>query len=259
MILRMCTTTTLARRPDLLGAMWRLESTWPNFMLRDPVANRLFGRVPELFPDLQLMVLGDAGEVLGRIMAVPFTWEGDLPDRGWDAALEVGVELPGSEPVAVSLLEARIAPGHQGRGLSQLLLTAMREHLLGLGVRDLFGPVRPSAKAQEPATPMGDYVARRRPDGLPWDPWLRVHARLGGVLKSICSVSMTIPGTVAQWRSWTGLRLENTGAVEVPGALVPIHVSLEQDHCVYVEPNVWVHHRLAHEGSQGTQPSPHPA
>jgi GNAT superfamily N-acetyltransferase len=224
--------------------MWELESTWPTFMLQDPVAHRLFGRVPELFPDLQLIVLGQAGEVLGRIMAVPFQCDGDLPARGWDAALEAGVVLPGEAPPAVSLLEARIAPRHQGRGLSQTLLVAMRDHLRRLGVRDLFGPVRPSVKAQEPATPMSDYVARRRPDGLPWDPWLRVHARLGGVLKTICPISMTIPGTVAQWRSWTGLPLDTSGAVEVPDALVPIHVSLEQDHCVYVEPNIWVHHRL---------------
>jgi hypothetical protein len=30
----------------------------------------------------------------------------------------------------------------------------------------------------------------------------------------------------------------------VPGALRPIHVSLEQDHAVYVEPNIWLHHRV---------------
>jgi len=35
-----------------------------------------------------------------------------------------------------------------------------------------------------------------------------------------------------------------SGAVVVPGALSPIHVSREQDHAVYIEPNVWVHHRL---------------
>jgi hypothetical protein len=34
------------------------------------------------------------------------------------------------------------------------------------------------------------------------------------------------------------------GPVAVPGALVPVHVSLEQDHAVYVEPNVWVRHTV---------------
>ena len=48
----------------------------------------------------------------------------------------------------------------------------------------------------------------------------------------------------AQWREWTGLPFTTSGEVEVAGALSPVHVSVEQDHAVYVEPNVWVHHRL---------------
>ena len=51
-------------------------------------------------------------------------------------------------------------------------------------------------------------------------------------------------GTVAEWSEWTGLRFERSGDYVVPGALSPIHVSCEQDHAVYVEPNLWVHHRV---------------
>jgi uncharacterized protein (AIM24 family) len=40
------------------------------------------------------------------------------------------------------------------------------------------------------------------------------------------------------------LIFETSGAVAVAGALSPVHVSLEQNHAVYVEPNIWVHHRL---------------
>jgi hypothetical protein len=53
---------------------------------------------------------------------------------------------------------------------------------------------------------------------------------------------MVVPGTVADWRRWTGMELTASGQIAVPGALVPVHVSLEQDHAVYVEPNVWVRH-----------------
>ena len=91
---------------------------------------------------------------------------------------------------------------------------------------------------------MADYVARLRPDGLPVDPWLRTHVRLGARIIKVCPVSMTIPGTLAQWREWTGLSFTTSGEVEVAGALSPVHVSVEQDHAVYVEPNVWVHHGL---------------
>ena len=55
---------------------------------------------------------------------------------------------------------------------------------------------------------------------------------------------MTIPGTLEDWRGWTGLALDVPGDVEVPGALSPVHVSIEQDCAVYVEPKVWVHHPL---------------
>jgi hypothetical protein len=44
--------------------------------------------------------------------------------------------------------------------------------------------------------------------------------------------------------SLTGLIFKQSGAVAVDGALSPVHVSLEQDHAVYVEPNIWIHHRL---------------
>ncbi len=45
-----------------------------------------------------------------------------------------------------------------------------------------------------------------------------------------------------RWRRWTGLPFDRDGAVEVPGALVPVHYDTAHDHAVYVEPNVWVRH-----------------
>jgi len=55
---------------------------------------------------------------------------------------------------------------------------------------------------------------------------------------------MVIAGTLAEWREWTGLPLAESGPTVVPGALSPVHVSLKQDHAVYVEPNLWVRHPL---------------
>jgi hypothetical protein len=129
--------------------------------------------------------------------------------------------------------------------LSAWLLTGVRDRCAALGFGSLFGPVRPSHKSFEPTVPIADYVARRRPDGLPADPWLRVHERLGAHIVKIAPTSMTISGTLAGWRDWTGLPFDVSGDVVVPGALVPVHASVEQDHAVYVEPNVWMQHPLA--------------
>lgn len=138
-----------------------------------------------------------------------------------------------------------MAPEQQGVGVSSTLLRAAGANVQRLGLRELFGPVRPTGKSAEPHTPMQNYAARLRPDGLPQDPWLRVHVRLGGRVVKVCPLSMTVPGTLAQWSGWTGLPLDRSGLVVVAQALSPIHVSVEHDHAVYIEPNVWVHHQLS--------------
>ncbi len=72
---------------------------------------------------------------------------------------------------------------------------------------------------------------------------MRIHARLGAEVGAVCPNSMTISGSLAEWRDWTGLPFDQSGEVIVPGALVPVHVDVTQDHAVYVEPNVWMVHR----------------
>jgi GNAT superfamily N-acetyltransferase len=246
--------TTAAERPDLVSAMWAMPSTWPDFMLEDPVANLFYPHLVDRFPEHQVIAVEETGRVIGRVNSVPFLWAGsadELPDRGWDAIIESAFcsHQRGEQATAVSLLEARLAPDHQGAGLSGRLLQAVRDNVRSRGIGDLFGPVRPTGKSREPRVPLDEYVARRRGDGLPEDPWLRVHVRAGARIVKICATSITVPGTLAQWRAWTGLPLDQSGLIDVPGALTPLHVSVEHDHAVYVEPNVWVHHHL-HTGEQ---------
>jgi hypothetical protein len=239
---------TLAQRPDLVELMWDMADPWPAFMHHDPVGNRLYPRAVSLFPEHQLVVVVD-GRVVAKVHALPFRWDGtddDLPARGWDAVIERGFRdhERGVTPTAVSLLEARLDPAHVGAGRSAGLLEAARANTARLGYTDLFGPVRPTLKSAEPLTPIGAYAFRTRDDGLPADPWMRVHARLGARTVRVCPASMTVPGSLDQWRAWTGLPFDVSGDVVVPGALTPVHVSVEHDHAVYVEPNVWMHHRL---------------
>ncbi len=124
------------------------------------------------------------------------------------------------------------------------MLSAMKTNTARLGFKHLYAPVRPSHKHLEPYISMRDYAFRTREDGLPYDPWLRVHVRAGGTIIKIAPCSMTVAGTLEAWRDWTKLPFNHDGNVVVPGALVPVHVSLAQNHAVYLEPNVWVHHAL---------------
>ena len=41
-----------------------------------------------------------------------------------------------------------------------------------------------------------------------------------------------------------GMQFETSGPIDVRHALVPVNISLEHDFGVYVEPGVWVDHRL---------------
>ncbi|MEA2191154.1 MAG: hypothetical protein QOI73_1275 [Solirubrobacteraceae bacterium] len=246
----MASIVTLAERPDLIEAMWAMPNPWSEFLKQDPVAALFYGRLPDEFPDFQLLALDEDGAIAGKLHSVPFAWLGtddDLPDRGWDAVFERAFDdsRRGASVSAVSLLEARVNPAQRGTGLSYELLEGARRNALRLGFEDLFGPVRPAAKSREPRTPMDEYAARVRADGLPADPWLRAHVRVGGRIVKVCPLSMIVPGSLAQWRAWTGLPFAESGMVEVADALVPVHVCVEHDHAVYVEPNVWLHHRLA--------------
>lgn len=92
--------------------------------------------------------------------------------------------------------------------------------------------------------PMAEYIARERDDGLPADPWMRVHSRLGATTLGICPGSMRIEGSIQEWSSWTGMTFPASGEYEVSGALVPVVVDLKQDSGLYIEPNVWMRHSV---------------
>lgn len=241
---------SLADRPDLAPLLDRdFEGAWPRFMLNDPMGSVYYSVADDLYPDLVFAAVDPAepGRAVARGYAVPLRWtEPELPDGGWDRVIQRATvdRLTGAAPNLVSALEICVRPDRRGGGVSALMLDAMRKAVARLGYDTLVAPVRPSGKAAHPDLPMTEYAMRIRPDGLPVDPWLRVHVRAGGLVERIAPRSMAITGTLADWRGWTGLPFDTNGPVHVPGALAPVLVDLAHDHAAYVEPNVWVRHRL---------------
>lgn len=238
----------LADRSELTDRCWELTPLWPRFMLQDPIADLYYERIERYAATAWVALAGD--EVVGRAFAVPFAMGEDvgrtvLPSDGWDGVVRWAWldDHERREPTHLSALEIVIAPQHRGTELAGRFVATMRTSARELGLGSLVAPVRPSRKHEEPGTPMAEYAARTRDDGLPHDPWLRLHVRAGGRIHSVCPRSMTISGTLAEWRDWCSLPFDRSGPLEVPGGLVPVHVDVEQDHAVYVEPNVWVIHR----------------
>lgn len=239
------TISVLADRPDLAEAMWAMPTSWPEFMRHDPIGGLYYGNVELRFPEFVLVAQDEAGEVVACGYSIPFVL-GDqaLPENGWDFVIRSGVlaNIRGQQPDAISAVEIAVRPDRQGAGLSGQLLAAMRDNAGRRGFAELVAPVRPSGKA-DIREPMSSYALRVRDDGLPVDPWLRVHVRAGGRIEQVAPRSMVVPGTLEEWRAWTGLPFHETGSVLVPRALAPVHCDVEHGVAVYVEPNVWVVHR----------------
>lgn len=235
---------SFAEAPHLADETQPMDSSWPEFMHHDPVSIAGWWAFHERHPAYQFFAVdAESGVVIGKANAVPTALDPeDLPARGWDEAIERSlVEEPAT---VVSALQINVHPERRGGGLSGLMLAEMRRVAAVHGFTELVAPVRPSVKELYPLTPIDRYAAWARPDGLPFDPWLRVHVRAGGTIASICPRAMTIPGSVAEWEEWAGMAFPESGSYVVPGALSPVEIDVEADLGVYVEPGVWLRHRL---------------
>jgi GNAT superfamily N-acetyltransferase len=237
--------TSLKRRPDLEDQVHRLaDEGWPAFLLHGgmPHWERLFGE----FADYQILFLDPAGNVVSVGHTIPFFWDctpDDLPDRMADL-MNRAVEdrRGGREPNALSALAAIVSPDHRRRGLSTEVLRAMRSLVRENGLASFVAPVRPTLKAAYPLTPFVRYVEWRREDGSPFDPWLRVHRRLGAEPLKLMPEALAVVGTIAEWEAWTGIAFPESGRYVVPGALQPVVIDRERDLGRYDDPNIWMRH-----------------
>ena len=233
---------THRERPELSD---RVDSAdvWPEYNRHGDVPNRFWGRMIDELPDYQF-VLVEGDEVLAEGHTVPIAWDGTvegLPE-GFDGALAGA--FGGGEPNTLCAMAIEILPAHQSRRLSVPMLEEMKAIATRDGFETLLAPLRPSWKERYPLTPIERYVAWKREDGLPFDPWLRVHVRMSGEILKPEPESLRITGTVAEWEAWTQMAFPGSGTYVVPHGLAPVEIDREADVGRYWEPNVWVLHRV---------------
>jgi GNAT superfamily N-acetyltransferase len=243
---------TLAERPELLPAVRRLTAAvWPphmEYIHHDAVCSEHWPALVRHFADLQPVLCDRRGRVQAAGYTIPFAWDGrrrSLPS-GIDGVLLRGVaDRARRRPVnTLSALLALVDPALQGRGLSRLVIEAMATLAGRRGLRALVAPVRPTLKHRYPLVPMARYVRWRRTGAAPFDPWLRVHWRIGGRVLRVAERSMVVEGRVKDWERWTGLRFPDSGDYVVPGGLTTVRIDRRRDRGRYVEPNVWMLHRV---------------
>jgi GNAT superfamily N-acetyltransferase len=224
------------------------KEVWPEFMLHDQVANENWHELFDRFSEYQLALYDTENQrVAGMGNSFPLRWDDrfeNLPDGGWDWAFQEAVNnhKQGVEPNVHCAIQIVVRPEYRGQGLSGPMVQAMRSVTKSRGLERLIIPLRPSDKHKYPLTSLDDYITWKTGQGLPFDPWLRVHGRAGARIIKVCHQSKTIRGTRADWEQWSGIKFPQSGEYIIEGALNPIQINVDQDEGVYIEPNVWIEH-----------------
>jgi GNAT superfamily N-acetyltransferase len=238
---------TLDSVPALKEPAGRLgDAAWPAFLYHNDVRNWrvLFTK----FTRYQVCLCDAAGSLLAVGHTLPIPWDGTIDDlpQSIDSIIQRAIQAHHDSeiPKVLAALAAIVAPPHQGRGLSSQLVRAMTSLAVRYGLSGLIAPVRPTLKSLYPLMSMQRYATYTRSDGSPFDPWIRVHWRLGARQLAIAPKTLVVSGTVSEWEEWTGHRFPKSGSYLVPGALEPITIDLDLNLGRYEEPNIWMHHRV---------------
>jgi GNAT superfamily N-acetyltransferase len=241
---------TAAERRDVWARADGLDTdVWPEYNRHGDVLNEYWGSLDEEFAEFQFVLYDEeTDELLAEGHTIPFHWDGTV------AGLPAGIDgvvadafrqrAAGRAPTALSALAIEVPPERQRGGLSGRMLAAMLEIAARHGLGDLVAPLRPTWKERYALTPIERYVRWTREDGLPFDPWIRLHVRLGGEILHPEPRSLRITGTVAEWEEWTGMAFPESGAYVFPHGLAPLEVDREANRASYWEPNVWMRHAV---------------
>ena len=242
---------SLAEEPNLRDALGSVHvSVWPTFMVEggDAAAARNWDRLFSTWPEFQLCLFDAGGRLVAAHNSAPLAWDGTddgLPE-GWDDQFErsaAGADA-GRAPDTLGAIQIVVDPAVQGSRLSGVMIEAMRANARRHGFRALIACVRPTMKARYPITPIERYASWTRDDGLPFDPWIRLHVRLGGRIVRSSPRSMTYRGTLSEWEAWTGMAFPESGEYVVEGGAATVRIDRVADVGVYHDPNVWVVHAL---------------
>jgi hypothetical protein len=237
---------SFSERPELREENDRLsENSWPIFLQHGNITH--WHWLFEHFPRYQVLICDREGHLISAGHCVPLVWDGKVADL--PTTIE-GILLRGDwvireqkKPNTLCAVAAMVSAEKRGQNLSYTLIQKMRSMAKESGFSSLIAPVRPTLKSNYPLIPMEQYVEWKREDHFPFDPWIRVHWRLGAQALGVAHNTLTVEGTLSQWEEWTGMKFPGSGSYIIPGGFQPLKIDHEQNLGCYEDPNFWmVHH-----------------
>jgi hypothetical protein len=220
---------------------------FPEFISGDKEVDKYIARVRESFREYDIILTDEDDQLAATGWGVPILWSGvvsELPSSFADAlrqSVEVHDALGAADTFVIG--GAVVHPALKGRGTAESLIRALCNTAAAHHLAKVVAPVRPTRKYLYPLLDIDAYAAWVRNDGMPWDPWLRLHVRIGGRVIGLAREAQTMTGTVSQWEEWTGLEFPLSGDYIIPRGMAPLRIDKTSDFGTYVEPNVWVRHR----------------
>jgi GNAT superfamily N-acetyltransferase len=225
----------------------RFVEEWPEFIFHDEGVTPYRERRIAYFRDWEFyLVSTDDRRLIAGCWGVPIAWDGTVEDLpgGFTESLARSVTSyeAGVVPNTFVLMAAAVRNDEQGQGHAGRVITAVRERAIAAGLPQVIAPVRPTLKSKYPLTDIAEFMTWTRDDGLPLDPWVRTHVRLGATILAPARHSQTMTGTAADWEKWTGLLYPSTGTYVIPDGLTVLEIDRTADLGTYREPNIWMRH-----------------
>lgn len=155
----------------------------------------------KVFPEGQLAVWEEKHPI-ANISLSRFNYDGNpsnLPT--WDELM--GVPATGEHTFdlngnAVGMMSINVHSDYQGKGLTKVIIAAVKDRAAKLGVTHIMGSFRPSQfgeySTQNPKASIKEYIdKKRKEDDMPHDAWLRALTRNGMRMLRMDDAAMVVP------------------------------------------------------------------
>lgn len=239
--------STLSEKSHLRGALDDInKEAWPAFMLNWECKE--WAHLYSTFADYQILLLTDDDDIMAYGHTIPIYWDESLELIPDDLATiikrAVRTHNHNKKPNLLVALAAVVSDNHKGKGLSYEVVKAMKDMALAHDILDVMIPVRPTLKSKYPLIPLKQYTLWENDEKTSFDPWLRVHRKLGGKVLKTAEKSITITGCISQWESWTNTRIPGSGEYVFEGTLNSVLIDTKKDIGIYNDPCVWMYYSL---------------